>query len=71
MERMNSMTQSKGQKERQWNVRKQSQNPHGKIKSLEEIADEITPDAKKPSKMNALERIGELVYKHQLYLHMY
>lgn len=51
MERMNRMTQSKGQKKRQWNVRKQSQNPHGKIKSLEEIADEITPnDANNPSK---------------------
>jgi len=31
------MTQSKSQKERQWNVRKQSQNPsHGKVKSFEE-----------------------------------
>lgn len=41
------MTQSKGQKERQWTVRKQSQNPHGKIKSLEEISDEIAPTDKK------------------------
>ena len=31
------MTQSKGQEERQWKVRKQSQNPHGKIKSLEQL----------------------------------
>ncbi|WP_249310403.1 DUF6254 family protein [Bacillus sp. FJAT-49736] len=43
------MTQSKGQKERQWTVRKQSQNPHGKIKSLEEIADEMKPNTKKQS----------------------
>lgn len=41
------MTQSKRQQERQWIVRKQSQNPHGKIKSLEEIADEMTPNKKK------------------------
>ncbi len=31
------MTQSKRQEERQWTVRKQSQNPHGKVKSLKEI----------------------------------
>ncbi|MCA1029453.1 DUF6254 family protein [Bacillus timonensis] len=41
------MTQSKRQKERQWNVRKQSQNPpHGKVKSFEELAEEVTPDTK-------------------------
>lgn len=31
------MTQSKSQKERQWTVRKQSQNQHGKVKSLKEL----------------------------------
>jgi len=40
------MTQSKGQQERQWKVRKQSQNPHGKVKSFEELAEEITPENK-------------------------
>ncbi|MGX1900112.1 DUF6254 family protein [Thermolongibacillus altinsuensis] len=34
------MTQSKRQKERQWKVRKQSQKPHGKVKSFEELAKE-------------------------------
>lgn len=41
------MTQSKSQKERQWNVRKHSQNPHGKVKSFEELAEDITPETKK------------------------
>lgn len=42
-----TMTQSKRQQERQWNVRKQSQNPsHGKVKSFEELAEEITPKNK-------------------------
>jgi Family of unknown function (DUF6254) len=31
------MTQSKRQQERQWTTRKQSQNPHGKVKSLEQL----------------------------------
>ncbi|WP_428908825.1 DUF6254 family protein [Niallia sp. Krafla_26] len=34
------MTRSKSQKERQWTVRKQDQNPHGKVKSLKELANE-------------------------------
>lgn len=34
------MTQSKSQQERQWTVRKQSQNPHGKVKSFEQLAEE-------------------------------
>jgi Family of unknown function (DUF6254) len=34
------MTQSKSQQERQWAVRKQSQNPHGKVKSFEQLAEE-------------------------------
>ena len=39
------MSQSKGQRERQFRKRKEAQNPHGKIKSLEELSNE-TP--KKP-----------------------
>lgn len=34
------MTQSKSQKERQWAARKEAQNPHGKVKSFEQLADE-------------------------------
>lgn len=34
------MTRSKGQKERQWKARKNANNPHGKVKSFEELADE-------------------------------
>lgn len=34
------MTQSKSQKERQFNTRKQSQNPHGKVKSFEQLSKE-------------------------------
>ncbi|MFC3884384.1 DUF6254 family protein [Bacillus songklensis] len=42
------MSQSKRQQERQWTVRKQSQNPpHGKVKSFEELAEDITPQTKK------------------------
>jgi hypothetical protein len=65
------MTQSKAQKERQWTVRKQSQNPHGKIKSLEEIADEITPSSKETSKISNMEHFGNLFYKNLLFLHLY
>ncbi|MDX8365700.1 DUF6254 family protein [Cytobacillus sp. IB215665] len=36
------MTQSKGQQERQWSVRKQAQNPHGKVKSYDELVNEAT-----------------------------
>ncbi|UZD46316.1 DUF6254 family protein [Peribacillus frigoritolerans] len=32
------MTQSKRQQERQWKDRKQSQNPHGKVHSFEQLA---------------------------------
>jgi len=35
------VSKSKREEERQWKVRKETQNPHGKVKSLEEIADEI------------------------------
>ncbi|WP_243298765.1 DUF6254 family protein [Bacillus litorisediminis] len=31
------MTFQKNEKERMWNVRKQSQNPHGKVKSFKEL----------------------------------
>ncbi|WP_240035254.1 DUF6254 family protein [Neobacillus notoginsengisoli] len=34
------MTQSKRQKERQWEARKESQNPHGKVKTFEQLANE-------------------------------
>jgi hypothetical protein len=33
-----NMSKSKSQQEREWTVRKQDQNPHGKIKSLKEIS---------------------------------
>ncbi|MGG3737115.1 DUF6254 family protein [Aeribacillus pallidus] len=33
------MTQSKREKERQWNVRKQNQRPHGKVASKKELVD--------------------------------
>ncbi|WP_243291703.1 DUF6254 family protein [Bacillus sp. FJAT-47783] len=34
------MTQSKRQKERQWTVRKQAQNEHGKVKSFKQLAND-------------------------------
>jgi hypothetical protein len=34
------MTQSKKQEERQWRQRKETQHPHGKIKSFDQLADE-------------------------------
>ncbi|WP_228460309.1 DUF6254 family protein [Cytobacillus dafuensis] len=34
------MTKSKREKERAWSVRKQDQNPHGKVKSLKELSQE-------------------------------
>ena len=37
------MTKSKRQEEREWKARKHAQNPHGKVRSFDEIAD----DAKK------------------------
>jgi hypothetical protein len=39
-ERSETMSQSKSQQERQWTVRKQDQNPHGKVKSLKQLAEE-------------------------------
>ncbi|WP_338451875.1 DUF6254 family protein [Niallia oryzisoli] len=32
------MTRAKREKERAWTVRKQDQNPHGKVKSFKELA---------------------------------
>lgn len=37
---MKRLTQSKGQKERQFRKRKNAQNSHGKIKSFKELATE-------------------------------
>ncbi|ADC50479.1 MULTISPECIES: DUF6254 family protein [Alkalihalophilus] len=34
------MSQSKSQEERQWRQRKESQHPHGKIKSLKDLSNE-------------------------------
>lgn len=34
------MTQSKRQQERQWKDRKKSQNPHGKVPSFEQLAED-------------------------------
>ena len=34
------MSHSKKEQERQWNQRKNSQNPHGKVKSFEKLAEE-------------------------------
>ncbi|MGO4886677.1 DUF6254 family protein [Anaerobacillus sp. MEB173] len=34
------MTQSKRQAERQYRTRKEAQNPHGKVKSYKQLADE-------------------------------
>ncbi len=34
------MTQSKSQKEREWRARKNAKNPHGKVKTFEQLAEE-------------------------------
>jgi hypothetical protein len=38
------MTKSQSQQERQWTVRKQDQNPHGKVKSKDELLKEVGRD---------------------------
>jgi hypothetical protein len=38
------MTKSQSQQERQWTVRKQDQNPHGKVKSKEQLLKEAGRD---------------------------
>jgi len=40
------MTQSQSQRERQWRERKQEQNPHGKVKSFEQLAEEAGKNGK-------------------------
>ncbi|WP_251029160.1 MULTISPECIES: DUF6254 family protein [unclassified Bacillus (in: firmicutes)] len=42
------MTQSKRQQERQWKDRKQSQNPHGKVHSFEQLAEDTGKNESKP-----------------------
>ncbi len=37
-ERGENVTRNKREKERAWTVRKQEQNPHGKVKSLKELS---------------------------------
>lgn len=34
------MSKSKSQRERQWETRKRSQDPHGKVKSFEQLSEE-------------------------------
>jgi hypothetical protein len=34
------MSKSKSQQEREWTVRKQDQNPHGKVKSFKQLSNE-------------------------------
>ncbi|WP_241156808.1 DUF6254 family protein [Bacillus sp. FJAT-42376] len=41
------MSQSKKQEERQWKDHKQHQNPHGEVKSLEELSEEVGTKTKK------------------------
>jgi hypothetical protein len=36
-----NMTQSKRQKDRQFRARKEAQNPHGKVKSFEELGEGV------------------------------
>lgn len=40
MKGVNLMSKSKSEQEREWTVRKQDQNPHGKVKSLKQISKE-------------------------------
>ncbi|HEY9577663.1 MAG TPA: DUF6254 family protein [Pseudobacillus sp.] len=41
------MSHSKRQEERQWRERKQSQNPHGKVKTFEQLAEDAGKDEKR------------------------
>ncbi|WP_242985917.1 DUF6254 family protein [Oceanobacillus zhaokaii] len=41
------MSKSKRQQEREWQGRKQSQNPHGKVKSFEELTADSVKDKSK------------------------
>jgi hypothetical protein len=40
MKGVKTLSKSKREQEREWTVRKQDQNPHGKIKSLKQISKE-------------------------------
>ena len=46
MEGGNRMTKSKREQEREWTVRKQEQNPHGKVRSFGRILQKIRIDLK-------------------------
>lgn len=39
-----TMSKSKSQQEREWTVRKQDQNPHGKVKSKDQLLKEAGQD---------------------------
>jgi len=41
---VSDVSKSKSQQERQWTVRKQDQNPHGKVKSLKQLSKETGQD---------------------------
>lgn len=41
------MTQSNKEKERQWKANKHAKNPHGKVKSFEQLAEEAGKDNSK------------------------
>jgi hypothetical protein len=41
------MSQSKNRKENEWKIRKQTQKPHGKIKSLGELSGEYNAEESK------------------------
>jgi hypothetical protein len=44
--RKSSMSKSKSEQEREWTVRKQDQNPHGKIKSFKELSKDLEKNNK-------------------------
>ena len=41
------MARSNKEQERQWRARKNAKNPHGKVKSLDQLADEAFKSGKK------------------------
>lgn len=41
------MTDSKREKDRQWQARKNAKNPHGKVKSMDQLADEAMKNEKR------------------------
>jgi hypothetical protein len=42
-----AMSQSKNREENEWKIRKQTQKPHGKVKSLEELSNEYDAEHSK------------------------